>query len=218
MKVQSKIKIMLAEDHVSARQAYAAVLRAEPNFVVTGQADNGYELLKLVEEQEPDIILTDLDMPVMNGSQLIEIMKARFPKTRAIVLSMHNEAEYISQLILNGACAYLPKACDFDEVIFTINKVFEEGYYFSKVVSRIIMSSSAAINQAVKGLDLSPREIDVLQLICREKSNQQIAQLLNISITTVVYYRQNIFRKTDSGSVIGLYKYALRNGIVEVER
>ena len=211
-----KIKIMMAEDHASARQAYVALLQDEPNFAVTGHAPNGYELLKLIEKQEPHIVITDLDMPVMNGSKLIEVLKVRFPRVKPIVLSMHDEAEFISQLILHGACAYLPKTCNFEELVLTVNKVFEEGYYFNPFVSRIIMSSSSAVDHAGRELDLSPREIDVLKLICMEKSNHEIARLLNISINTVSYYRQNIFRKTESGSVIGLYKYALKNGVVAV--
>jgi DNA-binding NarL/FixJ family response regulator len=217
MIAEQKIKIMMAEDHASARQAYVALLQEEPNFMVTGHAANGYELLKLVEEQEPHIVITDLDMPVMNGSKLIEVLRARFPKVRPIVLSMHDEAEFISQLILHGACAYLPKACHFEEVVFTINKVYEEGYYFNPFISRVIMSSNGAVDHASKDMGLSPREIDVLRLICMEKSNNDIARLLNISINTVSSYRQNIFRKTESGSVIGLYKYALKNGVVEGE-
>lgn len=211
-----KIKIMMAEDHASARQAYVALLQEEPGFVVTGHAANGYELLKLVEEQEPDVVITDLDMPVMNGSKLIEVLRARFPKVKPIVLSMHGEAEFISHLILQGACAYLSKTCSFDELVLTVNKVYDEGYYFNSHISRVIMSSSGAVNDVTRDMDLSPREIDVLRLICMEKSNSEIAKQLNISINTVAYYRQNIFRKTESASVIGLYKYALKTGVVSV--
>ncbi len=206
----------MAEDHTSARQAYVAMLREEPNFAVTGDAENGYELLKLVERKEPHIVLTDLEMPVMNGNKLIEILKVQFPRVKPIVLSMYDEAEYISQLILKGACAYLPKKCSFDELVFTINKVHAEGYYFNKTVSRIIVSSSAATDSLMKVLDLSPREIDVLRLICNEKENTEIARRLGISIHTVIHYRKNIFLKTNSTSVIGLYKYALKNGIIDM--
>lgn len=217
MKSQQPIRIMMAEDHASARQAYVAMLSGEPNFKITGHAGNGYELLKLVERNEPHIVLTDLSMPVMNGGRLIEVLNARFPKVKAIVLSMHDEAEYISQLILNGACAYIPKKCDFEELVLTINKVHEEGYYFNSLISRIIMSSSDSIQAAGRELDLSPREIDVLKLICAEKENREIAAALRLSINTVSSYRQSIFKKTRSETVIGLYKYALRKGIVEVE-
>lgn len=211
------INIMLAEDHTSARQAFVALLQDEPNFRVTGHAANGYELLKLIEKNEPHIVLTDLEMPVMNGSKLIETMKVRFPKVRPIVLSMYDEAEYISQLILDGACAYISKKGEFEEVVFTINKVHAEGYYFSKVISRIIISSSGTLEYVMKDLRLSNREIDVIRLICAEKSNAEIALILNISINTVSSYRQNVFRKTNAESLIGLYKYALRNGIVNAD-
>ena len=208
---------MMAEDHTSARQAYVALLKDEPNFAVTGHAGNGYDLLKLVEKNEPHIVLTDLDMPVMNGNKLIEVLKIKFPKVRPIVLSMYDEAEYISQLVLNGACGYIPKKAGFEEVVQTINKVHTEGYYFDKMVARIIIRSPGAINLVGKDLGLSPREIDVLRLICAEKGNKEISEILGLTINTVASYRQNIFRKTEVVSALGLYKYALRNGIIQQE-
>lgn len=215
MAMMQPITIMMAEDHASARQAYVSLLQDEPNFRVTGHAGNGYDLLKLVEKNEPDIVLTDLNMPVMNGNKLIEQLKVQFPKVRPIVLSMHDESEYISRLIMNGACAYIPKKAEFEEVIHTIHKVHAEGYYFNKTISRIIMSSPDAAEQAKLSIGLSVREIDVLRLVCDERSNQEIAEMLAISVTTVAYHRQNIFRKTESRTTIGLYKYAIRNGIVQ---
>ena|SRR6218665_2571454 len=210
---------MIAEDHTSARQAYAAILGAEPNIRVSGQAGNGLELLKLMEKSRPDIVITDLDMPVMSGSQLIDVIRARFPEVRTIVLSMHNEAEYISQLILNGANAYVPKSSDIEELILAINRVQEEGFYFSKVVSKIIVSNAIKKRDhagPLKQLALSAREQDVLRLLCDEKTNKQIAESLNISLSTVDFHRQGIYKKTQASSVIGLVKYAIKNGLTDL--
>jgi DNA-binding NarL/FixJ family response regulator len=211
---------MIAEDHTSARQAYAAILGAEPNMLVSGQAGNGLDLVKLMEKHRPDIVITDLDMPVMSGSKLIDVMKVRFPEVKTIVLSMHNEAEYISQLILDGANAYVPKSSDIEELILAINRVYEEGFYFNKVVSKIIVSNAIKkrdnMEPVFKQLSLSAREQDVLKLLCDEKTNKQIAESLNISLSTVDFHRQSIYKKTHASSVIGLVKYAIKNGITDL--
>ncbi len=213
---------MLAEDHNSARQAYAAIINGEPNMKITGQAGNGLELLKLVEADAPDIVVTDIEMPVMNGLELIDKLKRRFPNVKPIILSMHNEDYYISQLILNGACAYLPKSCDIDDILLAINRVYTEGYFFTASVSKIIVSttmkeSGQEIAPLLKQLSLSAREIDVLKLVCDEKSNKQIADHLNLSQATIDFHRQSIYKKTQASSVVGLVKYAIKNGITGLD-
>lgn len=213
---------MMVEDHTSARQAYVALLNSEPNFRVIGQAGNPLDLLRLIEEEEPDIVITDLEMPMMSGSKLILLLKERYPNIKCIVLSMHDEAEYISQLIVDGANAYVTKKSDIDELILTINRVYAGGYYFNKVVSKIIVSNAITrrdkeMAPVFKQLALTPRELDVLKLLCDEKSNKQIAEVLNISLATVDFHRQGIYKKTHASSVIGLVKYAIKNGITGID-
>lgn len=219
MEVKEKIKIMMAEDHNSARQAYVSMLEEEENFVVTGHAENGLELLKLIERNVPEIVITDLDMPVMNGSQLIEILKERYPEVKPIVLSMHDEDVYISQLILRGARAYLPKSCSLVEIIQTVNKVHEDGFCFGKRVSKLVVNGTIADNRLKHSLNdfsLTEREVDVLKLLCEEKSNIQIAEKLNITTKTVDFHRQSIYKKTQTSSIVGLVKYAIRKGLTDL--
>lgn len=213
---------MMAEDHTSARQAYISVINDEENMKVIGQASNGEELLKVMETLEPDIVITDLEMPVMNGKQLLAALKLRFPAVKPIILSMHNEDYYISQLILSGACAYLPKSCEIEDIIHTINKVYTDGYYFNASISKIIISAS--INERkkesepfFKQLELTARELDVLKLVCDEKTNKQIADILNLSQATVDFHRQSIYKRTQAISVVGLVKYAIKNGITGLD-
>jgi DNA-binding NarL/FixJ family response regulator len=219
LKKKEKIKIMMAEDHISARQAYVAALEDEENFVVIGDAGNGLDLLKLMEKKKPDIVITDLEMPVMNGYQLLEIIRERHKDVRVIVLSMHDEDYYISDLILKGASAYLPKRCDLDDIIYTINKVYKDGYYFTQPVSKIVVKTSLndqKFKPFYEELGLSARELEVLKLICQEKSNKDIAEKLDISMPTVDYHRQGIYKKTQSTSVVGLVKFAVKNGLTDV--
>jgi DNA-binding NarL/FixJ family response regulator len=211
-----KIKIMMAEDHHSAREAYVAVLSDEENFNVIGQAANGFELIKLIEQKEPDIVLVDVEMPVMDGFKTITALKERFPNVKPIVLTMHEESYYVAQLILCGARSYLPKSCHIEDLVLAINKVYTEGFYFSDALSRIIVSSSfkdIKFQQQLRHIDLSVREIEVLRMVCDEKPTKHIALKLGITTDTVNTHRRNIYAKTNSSSLIGLIKFALKNGI-----
>ncbi|MCC6372850.1 MAG: response regulator transcription factor [Bacteroidia bacterium] len=219
MKKKEKIKIMMAEDHKSARQAYISMLEDEENFLVCGDAGNGMDLLKLMDKKVPDIVITDLEMPVMNGYQLLEIIKERYKEVKVIVLSMHEEEYYVSDLILRGANAYLPKRCELDDIIYTINKVHSDGYYFTRPVSKLVVSNSLGdqkFKPFYEELGLTPRELEVLKLICEEKANKNIADILEISLPTVDYHRQSIYKKTQSTSIVGLVKYAIRNGLTDL--
>lgn len=209
----------MAENHKSARQAYISMLEDEENLLVIGDAGNGLDLLKLMEKQVPDIVITDLEMPIMNGYQLLEIIKEKYKDVKVIVLSMHDEDYYVSDLILRGASAYLPKRCELDDIIFTVNTVYKDGYYFTSPVSKIVVSSSLGdqkFKPFYEELGLSGRELEVLKLICEEKTNKEIAEVLEISLATVDYHRQNIYKKTQSTSLVGLVKYAVKNGLTDM--
>ena len=206
----------MAEDHHSAREAYVAVLSDEENFNVIGQAANGFELIKLIEIKEPDVVLVDVEMPVMDGFRTITILKERFPKVKPIVLTMHEESYYVAQLILCGARAYLPKSCSINDLVLTINKVYTDNFYFNEALSRLIVSTSfkeQKFQQQLRHINLSEREIEVLRLVCDEKSAKDIALKLSITIDTVNTHRRNIYAKTNSSTLIGLIKFALKNGI-----
>lgn len=208
----------MAEDHKSARQAYVAMLSDEENFSVIGDAPNGLELLNLMEKKLPDVVLTDLEMPVMNGYQLLENIREKYKDTKVIVLSMHDDDYYISDLILRGASAYLPKHCGIEDIVFTINKVCTDGFYFTKPVSKMVVNSSLndkKFKPFYEELGLTLRELEVLKLICEEKSNKEIARILDIAAGTVDFHRQSIYRKTQLNSVVGLVKYAVKNGLTE---
>ncbi len=208
----------MAEDHKSARQAYVAMLGDEENFSVIGDAPNGLEVLKLMEHRLPDILITDLEMPIMNGYQLLEAVKEKHKDVKVIVLSMHDEDYYISDLILRGASAYLPKQCALEDIVFTINKVCTDGFYFTQPVSKMVVNSSLndkKFKPFFEELGLTLRELEVLKLICEEKSNKEIARILDIASGTVDFHRQSIYRKTQLNSVVGLVKYAIRNGLTE---
>ncbi len=215
----TKIKIMIADDHLAVMQSIISRLNEEENIVVIGQATNGKQLIDLIEKEEPDIAIIDLEMPIMTGAEAVKIIAANFPKVKPIMLSGYYSEYFISELVKMGACAYLAKNFDIDEVINTINKVYEEGYYFNKKVAKIFVTeqSKKTFENIIKQISLTEREVEVLTLVCKEKSNKEIALQLNITYDTVDFHRKNIYKKTNSSNVVGLVKYAIKSGIVDYD-
>lgn len=212
-----KITIMLADDHNAGRVAFASYIREnQDNMRVIGEAANGQELLDLVAKKEPDIVILDLEMPVLDGFKTLKILNKEYPHVKTIILSSHYNEYYISELMLHGARGYLSKTAFAAEVFDTINNVYAEGYYFKKNVSSHVVQSlieNKSLQELISEKQLTSREIEILQLICNEKQNKEIAQALDISERTVKYHKQSLLEKTNSSSVIGLVKYAIKAGI-----
>lgn len=208
---------MLADDHNLGRQTFGAYIQNNSKGIkIIGEAENGLELLKLLETKLPDIVILDLEMPVLDGVKTLKVIVEKFPTVKAIILSTHYNEFFISELMLAGACAYLPKNCFAEEVIDTINKVHTEGFCFNNMVSRQVITTlidERKIQYLVSEKILSEREIAVLQEICNEKQGKEIAEALNISENTVAFHKRNIYVKTNCETLVGLVKYAIRSGI-----
>ena len=212
-----KISIMLADDHNVGRQMFAAYIKEHhENIRVIGQAANGQELLDLVAHQQPDIVILDLEMPVLDGFETLKILTDKYPDVKTIIFSTHYNEFYISELILRGACGYVSKTAFTTELFKTINSVYSEGFYFNKGIRSHIMQTlieNRKLQQLICSKQLTDREIEVLQLICNEKQNKEIAATLHIAESTVEYHKKQLFSKTNSVSIVGLVKYAIRSGI-----
>lgn len=208
---------MLADDHNIGREAFASFIREnQENMRVIGEAENGQVLLDLVKKEEPDIVILDLEMPVLDGFKTLKILNTEYPHVKTIILSSHYNDYYISELMLNGARGYLSKTAFATEVFETINNVYTDGYYFKKGVTNHIVQTlieDKSLQELISEKELTTREIEILQLICNEKQNKEIAEALQISERTVKFHKQNLLDKTNSFSVIGLVKYAIRSGI-----
>lgn len=211
---------MLADDHNVGRQVFSAYITDnKDNMRVVGEAANGKELLDLVAKREPDIVLLDLEMPVMDGFQTLKVLSKEYPHIKTIIFSTHYNEFYISELILNGARGYVSKTAYAGEVFKTIQKVYEDGFYFNKGVSDHILQTlieQKQVQQLILNQELTSREIEVLHEVCNEKQNKEIAKSLNISEDTVEFHKKNIYRKTNTHSVVGLVKYALKAGITSI--
>lgn len=218
MEGKEQISIMIADDHNLGRLAFADFLESNCEEIkVIGQAANGQELLELIKRKKPDIVILDLEMPVLNGHQTLAVLTKRYPKIKTIIFSTHYNEFFISELMIAGACGYLSKSCMAEDMFVTINKVYTEGFYFNNSVSRQVVTTlidDKKLQYLVSEKILSEREIEVLQQICSEKQGKEIADALQISENTVQYHKKNIYNKTQADSLVGLVKYAIRTGIV----
>ena len=218
--MQKRIKIVIAEDQELMRKSLKALLNDYDNLQVVGEAGNGKELIKLLKDIKPDIILLDVEMPVMNGMEAITILNIRFPDTKVIVLSMHKEDTLIVDFMTRGARAYLPKGCDVDTLISTIEMVHQNGFHFSDSVSKAMLigvMKERAINPFLDELALTDREREIMRELCEGKTTKEIADALNITPRTIDFHRSNIYAKTKSRNVAELVKYAIKNGLIDTE-
>lgn len=211
------IKIIVTEDQELMRKSFIALLKEDRNFKVVGEAAHGKDLLEILKKVTADIILLDIEMPVMNGKEALEIINKRFPEIKVIMLSMHGGPHFISELMARGARAFLLKNCDPDTFFEAIHTVNEEGFYFDKEVSEAMLKGlqrEKLINPLLDELSLTDREVEILKEMCEGKTNKQISASLNISINTVDFHRGNVYKKTKSKNIIDLLKYSIKNGLV----
>ncbi len=214
-----QIKIMLAEDHQLVREAFTCLLNDEPGIAVTGSAANGKELLELLKVDEPDLVLLDIDMPVMNGRQTLEVIKKRFPNVKVMMLSLHNEPGYINEFMANGANGYLNKNVAIETLFKAIRAVHNEGVYFNKEISDALLNGlkkEKGVHPFFDEHPLTPKELIVLKELCAGKTNKLIADVLHVSINTIDFHRGNIYIKTKCKNVADLVKYAIKNELVKV--
>lgn len=215
--MQKKIRLAIAEDQELMRKSLIALLNDFEEFTVIGEAPNGKELIQMLKSNRPDIVLLDIEMPVMNGYETIEIVGLRFPDVKVIVLSMFSDDGTIMDFMTRGARAYLPKGCDVNLLVNTIKAVHSTGYHFSDKVSRAMLNSNLrqrAVNPLAGELALTNRELEIVRELCNGKTNKEIASTLKVTPRTVDFHRTNIYAKTKSRNLADLVKYAIRHGVV----
>jgi len=213
--MKGPIRIALAEDHEIFRQGLTSLLKDEEGLQFEFAVANGEELLAKLKTHKVDVVILDLKMPVLNGQETLKILKSRYPNVRCIVLSMYNSDEYVYQAMHLGARGFLPKDIDVEKLIDAIYAVNEQGYYFSDDLSNsqiFRIMNEVGIQPVFRKEDISDRELEVLGLICQEKSNTEIAELLCLSVRTIEVHRLKLLRKTNAKNVAGLVIYAVKNG------
>ena len=216
---QQKIRVIIAEDHEMFRHLLTEELE-RLGIEVIGQAENGEVLIDLLKKEPPDIVLLDLRMPKMDGQTALRLMTEMWSTVRVIVLSNYSTNYYVATMIKNGARAYLIKSSPISEVVAALNAVYNDGYYFNGMISREVMEqlkTEKKLYYYIGDQRFSEREIEVIQELCKDLTNGQIADNLNISPSTVQYHKNTIRRKTGSDTMISLVKYAIRESLIENE-
>jgi DNA-binding NarL/FixJ family response regulator len=212
----SHIKIILADDHKLVRQGMRSLLEAHPGFNVIGEAANGEQALKLMEELNPDIALLDVMMPDLNGIEAAKIAQQRGYKTKLIFLSMHANSTYIVRALQSGAMGYVLKDSDFAEIVQAIQNALEGKRYLSTAIAsevlEILLNADLDKNDVLAVL--STREREVLQHIAEGNSNAAIAEKLSLSVRTVESHRAHIMAKMHFNSQADLVRCAIQQGLI----
>jgi DNA-binding NarL/FixJ family response regulator len=204
----NKIKLILADDHPLIREGFKSLLGKIENFEIVGEAGNAKELMDLAATASPDVILVDVTMPGLTGIDAMEKLKQEYPFLKFIVLTMHEEREYVLKAIKNGANGYLLKNAERMELENAIKTVHEGGKYFSPFVVNILAESVVKPEQG-QVAEFTHREKEVLQMVAQGLSTKQIADKLEISIRTVESHRINMLKKFRVGNTAELIKKAM---------
>jgi DNA-binding NarL/FixJ family response regulator len=215
-----RIRIVLADDHTVVRQGLRALLTAEPDIEIVGEAENGREAVKLVRDLQPHVAVIDIAMPVLNGMEATRQITRMYPGTRVVILSSYSDDDYVQQVTEAGAAAYLVKQTAANELLKAIREVYRGNAYFSPAIAKRLRdqcrSALSGGPTPRKRTDyLTTREAEVLQLIAEGLANKQIAAELCISIKTVEKHRQQVMNKLNIHDVAGLTRHAIAKGIIE---
>jgi DNA-binding NarL/FixJ family response regulator len=213
----NRISILLVEDHQMVREGLRFIFEEDSDFEITGEAGSGLEGLNFIRKKKVDIILTDINMPVMDGVEFMKNLKKEFPDQKVIALTMLGEAQHIKKMLKAGVKGYLLKNCSTSELKKAIKRIYNNETYYSPEVTEVVMQNLSGTSNKKMSYDLplSNRELEVLHLITKEYSNQEIANKLFISPRTVDAHKRNLLDKTGSKNVAGLVLYAVEKRLFE---
>ncbi|CAN5205643.1 response regulator transcription factor [soil metagenome] len=207
-----RVKIVLVDDHRIVLDGLVSLLESDPDFVILAALGTGEEVIEFFKQEQPDILLTDYSLPGISGLELARTIKKDYPKTKIVALSMHDEAHLVKNILKEGVDGYLLKNIQQFELKNALKQVMLGMPYVSPEITKLLMHDLN--NPAEENSLLTDREKDILRLIAKEFSNKQIAEKLFISERTVETHRKNIFRKTNTTSLVGLIKYAFANDLM----
>ena len=212
--------ILIADDHRLLREGLRALLERD-GFQVIAEADDGRSAVKLAKQLQPDIVITDIAMPDLNGVEATRQICAEAPRSKVLALSMHTESRFVLGILEAGASGYLLKDSAFEELAVAVKAILKDQIYLSPAIAGVVLSHSLSrlgSKRKSEQVELSKREREVLQLIAEGKSTKEIAATLYVSVKTVETHRKQIMDKLDVYSVAGLTKYAVREGLTSLQK
>jgi two-component system, NarL family, response regulator NreC len=214
----SRLRILLADDHTVVRQGLRKILEAKPQWEVVAEAADGREAVKQAEEVKPDVAIVDVAMPLLNGIEAVRQIARKASGTRVLVLSMHNDEAYVTQMLRAGAAGYLLKDSADVDLLQAVEAVASGKSFFSPAIARVIADDYVRQLEDRGASDryelLSEREREIFQLIAEGKTNKEIAALLFLSPSTVDTHRSRIMEKLDVHSAAEIVLYAVRKGVI----
>lgn len=208
---ETKIRVVLVDDHPLVLDGIRSRIEQDETITVIGEGANGEEALLLAAERNPDVVLMDISMPILNGIEAAERFAEELPEIKLLMLTMHDNREYITKVLKAGAKGYILKDVPSNELVQAIKTVSAGKTYYSSGVTDLLLNEGAK-----KEVPLTDRERMILKLLAEGSSNKHVARELDISVRTVETHRRNIKRKLDVKTSAGLVKYAIESGIVEI--
>jgi DNA-binding NarL/FixJ family response regulator len=218
-----KIKLAIVDDQVLFRKGLKLLISSFEKVELIIQASNGQELLDAIEKEQPDVILMDLKMPVMDGLEATEKVKATYPQIKVILLTTYDEERLINHMMKVGANGYLLKNEEPEILKEAILTVVEKEFYFNDYVSKALLSGMQKKPKEIRpweganNISLTKREMEVLQLICKEHTSAEIASALYLSPRTVENHRKSLLEKTGAKNTAGLVIFAIQNQLIDLE-
>lgn len=214
------IRIGIADDHAIFREGFKVLLKNQTELELVCEAENGEQLLEFTEQEQPDVVIVDIKMPVMDGIEVCKQIKKKFPDIKVIALSMFNDDNLIVDMLEAGARGYLLKNTNKAELLLAVRTVYRGSTYYCDATSlkltKMIAESKFNPYKRHPVKKFTGREIDIIRLICEQQTNKEIAHNLGLSIRTVESHRENIQEKTGAKNMIGVAVYAIKHGIYEV--
>jgi DNA-binding NarL/FixJ family response regulator len=212
------IKVAIADDHALFRTGVKTSLSIRKDIQMVAEAENGMQLLNLLKHIKPDVVLLDIQMPIMDGLTTLPEIKKLYPDVKVIMLSMHNDHSMITRMMEIGANSYLTKDSDSETIYQAIRTCYTEDFFFNDLTNKALLNglrNKRAPEPEPAEVNLSEKEITILKLMCEEKSTKEIADLVDLSPRTVEAIRDKLKSKTGAKSMAGLVMYAIKAGIVE---
>ena len=213
-----RVRILLADDHTLVRHGLRKLLEERPEWEVIAEAGDGREAVRLAEQHKPDVAILDVAMPLLNGIEATRQITRRVPGTRVLVLSMHADEAYVTQILQAGATGYLLKDSADVDLLKAVGEAAKGKSFFSPAIAKVMLDDYVR-QLADKGVTdryeaLSEREREIFQLIAEARTNKEIAALLNVSPSTVETHRAHIMEKLDLHSAAEIVLYAVRRGVI----
>jgi DNA-binding NarL/FixJ family response regulator len=212
------IKVAIADDHTLFRTGVKTSLSSRKDIQMVAEAENGMQLLNLLKHVQPDVVLLDIQMPIMDGLTTLPEIKKLYPGIKVIMLSMHNDHSMISKMMEIGANSYLTKESGSEMIYEAIKAVYEQDFFFNDVTNKALLNGLRTKRTMEASMppdvQLTEKEVHILRLMCEEKSTKEIADIVDLSPRTVEAIRDKLKTKTGTKSMAGLVMYAVKAGIV----